>query len=521
MAKGDLDNRNKKFQNFDCIKDTTIKIQYLNYVRYSLSVAWYIIKKLVSTETTSALKLLNDIVGTILDLQFMTGKLGGIYREYMITDNKNDITPKYSKELVKCDPDSGNIKNFAKGKEVIECVQDDVAEYSKNDPGDAIIIIRICLDDPDFLSNLYKNGKIQVRHTTRSYFMNTEGLENFLTGNDIVLVLEINVCWIMSQHEDQMRQYLSVASSMLFEIDVLEIFIETSRSSIILGTLSLCRPIYTFNINGNQSVKKYEYRNDNYISPESNGNHLQGIGYKSNKDIPKDSSNSNSHKSKDRVFASHNGQHNKIGTNRVPNRNCVVIGSASDIKLYLENALEQAKLSGLLTPTNPNGPHVHWPSGHPLLPFKVRFIEELTYENEYMERLQSFLLKKNKRKRNWPDENIVRPEPLVNAGFSYEGNDDEVVCKSCRFKSKTDNWLDDDDDYAINIHRQTQNDCAFLGISRVALQSKSVEKGNTVSPHYITKEATFVFHSNPLMTNITTNPQSGNTFVPNELAFSD
>ncbi|XP_071137533.1 uncharacterized protein [Mytilus edulis] len=462
----------------------------------------------------------------------MTGRSCGINEEYMITTNKNDISTKFSKELVKHDQDSGNIKDFEKGNEVLECVQDDVkdrdfnklyrslstTEYSKSDPGDAIIIIRICLDDPDFLSDLYRNGKIQVRKTKRSYFMTAGGLENFFTENDIVLEAN-NVCWTMSQNEDQMRQYLSVASSMLFEIDIHEIFIETRRSSIILGALFRCRPINTFNINSNyQSVQKYEFRNDNYISPESNENHDQGIGYKSNKDISKDSSYD---KSKDRVFATHNGQHNKIGENRFPNRNCVVISSASDIKQYLEAALEQAKLSGLLTPTNPNGPHIHWPSGHPLLPFKVRFIEELAYDNEYMERLHSFLLQKNERNRNWPDKNIVRPEPLVNAGFSYEGNDDEVVCKSCHFKSKTDNWLDDDDDYAIGVHRQTQNDCPFLGISHAAPQSKSLEEGNTVSPENIKKETTFVSHSKPLMTNITPKPQCGNTFVPNEFAFSN
>lgn len=83
MAKGELDNRNKEFQNFDCIKNTTIKIHYIDYVLYSLSVAWYIIKKLVSTETTSALKLLNDIGG--INLQFMTGRSCGINKEYMIT----------------------------------------------------------------------------------------------------------------------------------------------------------------------------------------------------------------------------------------------------------------------------------------------------------------------------------------------------------------------------------------------------------------------------------------------------
>lgn len=97
-----------------------------------------------------------------------------------------------------------------------------------------------------------------------------------------------------------------------------------------------------------------------------------------------------------------------------------------------------------------------------------------------MERLHSFLLQKNEENRNLSDKNIVRPDHLVNACFSYEGSDEEVVCKFCGFKSNTDNWLDDDDDYAIAIHRNTRVGCSFLGISH-SPQSKSADECNTLS----------------------------------------
>ncbi|CAG2186111.1 unnamed protein product [Mytilus edulis] len=51
---------------------------------------------------------------------------------------------------------------------------------------------------------------------------------------------------------------------------------------------------------------------------------------------------------------------------------------------------------------------------------------------------------------------------FVNAGFSYCGVQSKVVCDQCGFESTTDDWSDDDDDYAISIHRQTQTECPFL-----------------------------------------------------------
>lgn len=135
MGKGELDKGNQEsnaeellFQNYDCIKTTQIKMYYLDYILHSISVTWYIIKKLVCTDTTSALKLLNNIACITLDQQSMTAGSCGNNIKYMITNNKHDITTEYSKELVKYDPDTVNIKDFAKGKEVLECVQDDVRD---------------------------------------------------------------------------------------------------------------------------------------------------------------------------------------------------------------------------------------------------------------------------------------------------------------------------------------------------------------------------------------------------------
>lgn len=221
-----------------------------------------------------------------------------------------------------------------------------------------LVFSRICI-----------HGKLQVRHTKRSYFMNTTGLENFLTENDIIL--EENIfCWTMCQNEEELRQYLNAASSMLFEKYIREIFI-SRQLNIKFGTLSRCRPIYTSNINNNQSVQKSEFMNDNSISPESNANHDQTIKYTSNDDLQKIQAMVILTRVKTGLLLHIMGNiKKKQKTNRFPKRNCVVISSECEQKQYLEDALVHANLSGLLTPTNPKGPyvHVHCPLRHPVVP---------------------------------------------------------------------------------------------------------------------------------------------------------
>ncbi|XP_071137543.1 uncharacterized protein [Mytilus edulis] len=133
-----------------------------------------------------------------------------------------------------------------------------------------------------------------------------------------------------------------------------------------------------------------------------------------------------------------------------------------DIRNYFEIGLEQTKATGLLQQQYGLPPSVSWPLGHAMLQYKIRFFVLSMYSNAYMERLQTFLLGRNINEKVWPDYCIVRPEPLVNAGFSYAGVQSNVVCDNCGFETNTEDWSDDDDDYAITIHRRTPKECPFL-----------------------------------------------------------
>jgi hypothetical protein len=124
-------------------------------------------------------------------------------------------------------------------------------------------------------------------------------------------------------------------------------------------------------------------------------------------------------------------------------------------------------------------PHYIWPSGHPLILSKERQIEPHFYSNNHTERLHSFVLGKNKRERAWNSDQIVRPEPMVSAGFSYDGEDNKVVCKSCGAISDVNDWSDDDEDYAFNKHREAVNgSCEFLRIFNGEAQSTQAERSN-------------------------------------------
>ena len=124
-------------------------------------------------------------------------------------------------------------------------------------------------------------------------------------------------------------------------------------------------------------------------------------------------------------------------------------------------------------------PHYIWPSGHPLILSKERQIEHNFFSNEHTERLHSFVYGKNKRHRTWNNDQIVRPEPMVSAGFSYDGEDDTVVCKSCGAISDVNDWSDDDEDYAFSKHREAVNGpCEFLRIFDGEAQSTQAERSN-------------------------------------------
>lgn len=141
-----------------------------------------------------------------------------------------------------------------------------------------------------------------------------------------------------------------------------------------------------------------------------------------------------------------------------PRKYYVAVTTHRDVRKYFEDALHQCKTNGLLF----HGPHILWPNGHPLLPYKIRYIQHSNYSNSYMERLHSFLLNKNREGKRWPDDSTVSTEPLVTAGFSYDGNGDEVVCRSCGFTTHTDEWSDDDEQYAMSVHRNSGIPCPFL-----------------------------------------------------------
>jgi hypothetical protein len=124
-------------------------------------------------------------------------------------------------------------------------------------------------------------------------------------------------------------------------------------------------------------------------------------------------------------------------------------------------------------------PHYIWPSGHPLILSKERQIELDFHSNNHTERLHSFVYGKNKRERTWNRDQIVRPEPMVSAGFSYDGEDNKVVCKSCGAISDVNDWSDDDEDYAFNKHREAVNgSCEFLRIFNGEAQSTQAERSN-------------------------------------------
>lgn len=128
---------------------------------------------------------------------------------------------------------------------------------------------------------------------------------------------------------------------------------------------------------------------------------------------------------------------------------------------------------------NIKSPFYIWPSGHHRLPSKLRRLEEMAcidniVYNPFLRRLLTFIDKSNVEHTAWPERQIVRPGPLASAGFSYDGHKEEVVCKSCGFKSDVSEWSDDDEDYALSVHMRSNNICDFLNSFGFQLSNRHI-----------------------------------------------
>lgn len=200
------------------------------------------------------------------------------------------------------------------------------------------------------------------------------------------------------------------------------------------------------------------------------------------------------------------------------------------VRQYLEEFLDQSYENGLLSSKFGSEPHVFWPSSHPLLQYQIRSLKKCDGYSDYEKRLHSFLLKKNRRKQIWPERNTVRPEPLVNAGFSYDGNGAEVVCKSCGYVSSTDVWSDDDEEYAMEIHRRTKRRCSFL--KNDPSQGNLEGRKYTNEKDYIVQNLHSYIRNSDTIGNVNQYQEyvedtaikncdnhDGNTFVPADIAF--
>ncbi|CAC5394450.1 unnamed protein product [Mytilus coruscus] len=137
---------------------------------------------------------------------------------------------------------------------------------------------------------------------------------------------------------------------------------------------------------------------------------------------------------------------------------------------------------------------VTWPSGHQMLDPKVRILQQTSELNYFLERVQSFLLGTNPLHNIWPDEAVVRPGPLISAGFIYEGNNTEVVCRICGLESNTADWNRDDDDYAMYVHQQTSSPCLFLERYSYPINVNYISNGINAN-HLIMNQHNFICYS--------------------------
>lgn len=110
-----------------------------------------------------------------------------------------------------------------------------------------------------------------------------------------------------------------------------------------------------------------------------------------------------------------------------------------------------------------------WSSDNYLILPKIREVpnENLDLQrplqsNSYMKRMSTFKSGNNAKGVIWNEEQIVKPEQLVAAGFSFDGKQDHVRCTSCECTSDVSKWNRNDDEYALSIHKGLAKDCIFV-----------------------------------------------------------
>ncbi|CAG2255261.1 unnamed protein product [Mytilus edulis] len=98
-----------------------------------------------------------------------------------------------------------------------------------------------------------------------------------------------------------------------------------------------------------------------------------------------------------------------------------------------------------------------------------------------MERLSTFKCKNTPNGVIWNDDQTVKPEQLVSAGFSFDGIKDQVICKLCKCTSDVNKWDRNDDEYAFSVHKGLSKDCKFTIIYTSEISEK-------LSPNTYVKE---------------------------------
>lgn len=110
-------------------------------------------------------------------------------------------------------------------------------------------------------------------------------------------------------------------------------------------------------------------------------------------------------------------------------------------------------------------PFYLWSNDNGFMLSKIREIEKSSGSyrpNGYMERLSTFKCKNNPNGIIWNEDQMVKPEQLVSAGFSFDGKKDQVICKLCKCTSDVNTWDRNDDEYAFSVHKGLSKDCKFV-----------------------------------------------------------
>ncbi|XP_052088194.1 uncharacterized protein LOC127725305 [Mytilus californianus] len=110
-----------------------------------------------------------------------------------------------------------------------------------------------------------------------------------------------------------------------------------------------------------------------------------------------------------------------------------------------------------------------WISDNDLILPKIREIADEVLDlqrpsqsNTYMKRMSTFKSRNNAKGVIWNEEQTVKPEQLVGAGFSFDGKQDHVRCTSCECTSDVSKWNRNDEEYALSIHKGLAKDCIFV-----------------------------------------------------------